>query len=183
MVKKPKKKPLVQVELGLGGLCGLTVICLGLFFWMYMFGVWTGQSALQSTEKAEGETELSDMAAKIWQGDSLTEGDAVKKSAEKKQTASAAVKEEKGADPSFFSIQVSAFKDKERAAKAVMQWRTRDYFSFYLLPEKPHGTFHRVFVGQFGELAEANILAAKLEDGEQEKVFITLVPENQKRYP
>ncbi len=83
----------------------------------------------------------------------------------------------------FFAVQVSAFKDKQRAVKSVLQWRSREYESFYLMPDSPSGTFHRVFVGRFDSLAEANTLAAKLESAEQRKVFIMLVSADQERLP
>ena len=85
--------------------------------------------------------------------------------------------------PSFFSIQVSAFREQKRANKAVLQWKARDYESFYLLPDQPNGTFNRVFVGRFPSLNEANVMATKIEEIEKNKVFITLIDASQKRYP
>ena len=77
---------------------------------------------------------------------------------------------------------MGAFRDEQRALKAVVQWRVRSYEAFYLQPEA-EGNFYRVLVGHFDSLAEANGLASKLEASEQNKVFISLVSESQKRYP
>jgi cell division septation protein DedD len=83
---------------------------------------------------------------------------------------------------SFFAIQVGAFREEQRALKAVLQWRVREHQAFYIKPEAD-GNFYRVLVGQFDSLAEANGLATTLEASEQNKVFISLVSESQQRFP
>lgn len=42
--KKPGKK--YKFELTRGGIGGIGVVCFCLFLWMFLFGVWTGQSLL-----------------------------------------------------------------------------------------------------------------------------------------
>jgi len=44
--KKDKKKVVVTVELGWGGLFGLAVAAFCVFLWMFFLGVWAGQSIL-----------------------------------------------------------------------------------------------------------------------------------------
>ncbi|MCF6289968.1 MAG: hypothetical protein L3J03_03050 [Desulfobacterales bacterium] len=46
--KRKKKKPLVRFELTLLGLVGLGVVCFCIFLWMFLLGIWVGQSVLQS---------------------------------------------------------------------------------------------------------------------------------------
>lgn len=188
-VKKKAKKQLISIELGFGGLAGLTFACLCIFLWMYLFGVWTGQSLFQADDGLQTTKNISGFAKKVLRhataspsGDKAKAGEgASDPDAEKEVSAEKSTAPEP--DASFFAVQVAAFKEKQRAMNAVLQWRARDYESFYLLPEPPNGTFHRVFVGRFDSLAEANSLAAKLESAEQGKMFITLVSNDEERLP
>lgn len=44
--RRGKKKTVVKVELGWGGLCSLSVVVFCIFLWMFLLGLWTGQSIL-----------------------------------------------------------------------------------------------------------------------------------------
>ncbi len=198
--KAPKENALVQIELGCGGLIGLAVISFCIFLWMYLFGVWTGQSGLQSTLATGDPREIINAAAKMLKAEppavdtrvADVAPEATKESGPQETQAPApptkhpAAKHTEAAKddnaPSFFAIQVAAYREEQRALKAVAQWRARGQEAFYLHPE-PDGNFYRVLVGRFDSLAEANTLAATLESSEQNKVFISLVSESQKRYP
>lgn len=195
MVRKaPKEKALVRIELGIGGLLGLVVVVFCIFLWMYLFGVWTGQSGLQSTLATGDPRELISAATKMLKAAPPPSIDS--QEADVGEAASSVVPPvvhsqakhpatknvEKENAPAFFAIQVGAFRDEQRALKAVVQWRVREYDAFYLKPDGD-GTFYRVLVGHFDSLAEANTLATKLESSEQNKVFISLVSENQKSFP
>ncbi|MBA3014750.1 MAG: SPOR domain-containing protein [Proteobacteria bacterium] len=194
--KAPKENALVRIELGIGGLLGLVVVVFCVFLWMYLFGVWTGQSGLQSTLATGDPRELISAATRMLkesppppvgtpEADAPGGTTAAAPSGTQTQTASPATisaDKDKENAPSFFAIQVGAFRDEQRALKAVAQWRVRDYDAFYLKPDA-EGTFFRVLVGHFDSLAEANTLASKLESSEQNKVFISLVSENQKSFP
>ncbi|MDA8418560.1 MAG: SPOR domain-containing protein [Desulfobacteraceae bacterium] len=191
--KAPKENVLVRIELGIGGILGLAVIAFCVFLWMYLFGVWTGQSGLQSTLSTDPR-ELMGAAAKLLKNGPPSPSPARPEVAESAPSAhqtanatpaktpdeSARQKDDNG--PSFFAIQVGAFREEQRALKAVAQWRARSYDAFYLQPDAD-GNLCRVMVGHFDSLAAANDLAAKLEASEQSKVFISLVAESQKRYP
>lgn len=191
--KAPKENALVRVELGCGGLLGLAVISFCIFLWMYLFGVWTGQSGLQSTLATGDPREIINTAAKMLQTktsaidskvkDVVPEGEAdTTASASTPPTVKPASKPKDENSASFFAIQVAAYREEQKALKAVAQWRVREYDAFYLHPE-PDGNFYRVLIGRFDSLAEANGLASQLESSEQNKVFISLVSEGQKRYP
>jgi len=172
---------------------------------MYLFGVWTGQSGLQSTLATGDPREIVNTAAQLLKA---------KKSVVDVKGAGPVTEEGSGAPPtpetpidagpgvanspppaakgttktkdenagSFFAIQVAAYREEQKALKAVAQWRVREYEAFYLQPE-PDGNFYRVLIGRFDSLAEANTLASQLESSEQNKVFISLVSESQRRYP
>lgn len=195
--KAQNDNALIRIELGCGGLLGLGVISFCIFLWMYLFGVWTGQSGLQSTLASGDPREIVQAATKLLKAEPtvITPPAAEGVAAEEPQATpppsakepnppatKPAAKAKEEASPSFFAIQVAAYREEQRALKAVAQWRVREYQAFYLHPEAD-GNFYRVLVGHFDSLAEANSLAAKLEASEQNKVFISLVAENQKRYP
>ncbi len=186
--KKKAKKKLIAIELSFGGLVGLTVASFCIFLWMFLFGMWTGQSVLSSSDALQKTKDSAGFASKVWPQKSNVQTINKKsstKSSQKKMGSVASVVKEIPADQgvSFFAVQVSAFRDEQRAVKSVSQWRAREYESFYLMPDGPNGTFHRVFVGHFDSLAEANTLATKLESAEQRKVFIMLVSADQERLP
>jgi hypothetical protein len=46
-VKEKKQVRKVRFELTWGGIAGIVVICICIFLWMFVLGVWTGQSLLQ----------------------------------------------------------------------------------------------------------------------------------------
>lgn len=216
--KAPKENALVHIELGCGGLLGLAVITFCIFLWMYLFGVWTGQSGLQSTLATGDPRELINTATKMLQAKTpavdtrvsavqpapVSDGGPVQTppalnggavspggetgaaSSPKPQTDPPPTKTaDKAKDEnasSFFAIQVAAYREEQKALKAVAQWRVREYDAFYLQPESD-SNFYRVLIGRFDSLAEANGLASQLESSEQNKVFISLVSDSQKRYP
>lgn len=207
--KAPKENALVRIELGCGGLLGLAVISFCIFLWMYLFGVWTGQSGLQSTLATGDPREIINTAAKLLKektpavdtkaasvqsplgsdgGEVVAKGEAETQApppATAQPNPPVAKSDGKPKDenaPSFFAIQVAAYREEQKALKAVAQWRVREYDAFYLQPEAD-SNFYRVLIGRFDSLAEANGLASQLESSEQNKVFISLVSESQKRYP
>jgi len=50
----PRRKPAgkkIKFELSLSGIAGIGVVCFCIFLWMFLFGVWTGQSLLLPTPK------------------------------------------------------------------------------------------------------------------------------------
>lgn len=50
----PRRKPAgkkIKFELTPGGIAGIGVVCFCIFLWMFLFGVWTGQSLLLPAPK------------------------------------------------------------------------------------------------------------------------------------
>jgi hypothetical protein len=43
---RPGKAKAFRIELGWRGMFGLVVVCFFLFFWMFVFGIWAGQTIL-----------------------------------------------------------------------------------------------------------------------------------------
>jgi len=45
-VAKPKKAKAFRIELGWRGMFSLILVCFCLFFWMFVLGIWAGQTIL-----------------------------------------------------------------------------------------------------------------------------------------
>jgi hypothetical protein len=48
---KPKKAKSFRIELGWRGLLSLILVCFCLFFWMFVLGIWAGQTILFPQKK------------------------------------------------------------------------------------------------------------------------------------
>ena len=186
--QKPKKVP-IQFEMSWSGFFFFFLFSLCLFVWMFLLGVWVGQTVLMPSVGASTSASIARLATRLWQSKNdfgtspAPEVQPGKEAAPAGGGAARAKGGEAAEDPSFFAVQVAAYQDEKGAVKAVLQWRARGLHSFYLQPEGPDGTFFRVFVGQHDELVDANVAAAELEKQAGEKVFITLVSTKEKQYP
>ena len=187
----PKQKGrfgfVVRFELGLLGMFSLTLVTGCIFFWMFIIGIWAGQTILQPNP-GEEKSSLAKLAGVLQPGKPAAVEPIASSPEQKKnmtadvgeQPASAPAAEDETewaeAEPSVFALQVSAVKDQERAQQDVAQWRGRGYDAFSVQPEDKDDPFIRVYVGKFDKLAEANQLIAKLEKEEKVKAYIALSP-------
>jgi hypothetical protein len=46
-VQKKRRKPKIKFELSRSGIGSIAIVCFCIFLWMFLFGVWTGQSLLK----------------------------------------------------------------------------------------------------------------------------------------
>lgn len=181
----------VRFELGLLGMFSLTLVTGCIFFWMFIIGIWAGQTILQPTPgeatsplaKIAGalqpkKTPAVESAASFPQGGNLAPEHEVPP-----ESAPAAETEWAEAEPSFFALQVAAVRDQERAQEDVAQWRERGYEAFSVSPEDKDDPFVRIYVGKFDKLADANQLIAKLEKEENVKAYIALLPASKLQAP
>lgn len=192
----PKQKAkfgfVVRFELGLLGMFTLALVTGCIFFWMFIIGIWAGQTVLQPTP-GEEKSPLAKLAGALHPGVPAVEPVA---SPEQKKNnvaapeagapqgaASPSETEWAEAEPSFFALQVSAVKDQDRAQQDVAQWRGRGYEAFAVPPEDKDDPFIRVYVGKFDKLADANQLIAKLEKEEKVKAYIALLPASRLQAP
>jgi len=188
---KNKGRFVIRFELGLLGMLSLTLVTGCIFFWMFIIGIWAGQTILQPTPGEQGSS-LAKLAESLRPGKpSPVESGA---SSEQKHDLGAepgAVPEPTPnsetewaeAEPSFFALQVAAVRDQERAQQDVAQWRGRGYEAFSVPPEDQDDPFIRIYVGRFDKLAEANQLIAKLEKEEKIKAYIALLPASRLQNP
>ncbi len=181
--KRKKRRYTIRFDLGVGGVFGLGIVSFCIFLWMFLLGVWSGQTVLLPSEPGKGPAMLTRMASDLWlQGKStLQEGidsglEAVGAHGVGKEGQSAKnVVGEDSSEPSFFSLQVASFRDKKKAHRSVLGWQARGHEAFYLAPEDD-SSFYRVFIGNFDKLADANALSASLEEDENVRAYITLLP-------
>lgn len=168
-----KKRFTFRFELGVGGLAGLVTICFCIFLWMFLLGVWAGQTVLQPESQGAASQAISRFSAKVW---SRGHEAALQQPAEKDKMAAAAPHhEDSDEEPSFFTLQVAAFENEDNARQEVLNWKARGEEAFLLEPEEG-ARFFRVFVGRFDTLAAANDKVDEFEEAENLQAFITLLP-------
>ncbi len=175
---RKKRKFAICFELGLGGLCGLATIVFCVFLWMFLLGIWAGQTVLLPSGTSDTAQALNRFTSDLWQrgkhmgAEARAAGAASLQSRGKKQVLF--IEEE---EPSVFSLQVSAFDDQESAHQDMLSWQAKGEDSF-LLPPKDGESRYRVFIGRFENLTEANAKVDQFEDDMQVQAFITLLPAN-----
>lgn len=177
-----KNKFVVRFELGLLGISSVAVVSFCIFLWMFLLGLWAGQTILQPAEgdKAAEVTPASPSQEK--------EEDVVASSSAAEQREDQGVSlpvgpEKEAVEPSFFVLQVSAYRNAELAGQEVGRLRTAGYDAFAVPPVDGEDPFTRVYIGRFTSLAEATQMAIRLDEQEQIKVYTSLLPASRIRQP
>lgn len=182
--KRKKKRFQIKFELGFGGILSFGVVCFCVFLWMFLLGIWAGQTVLLPSSADNKPQGILQMASGIWQ-DGKQEGDSAVPGSQQKEVGSkrdTRPQEKEWAqihpeEDSLFSLQVASFQDKKKAHRSVLGWQARGHDAFFLSPEEDSDVY-RVFIGTFGKLTEANKMAASLESDENVRAYITLLPES-----
>lgn len=171
-----KRKFAVCFELGLGGLFGLVTIVFCVFLWMFLLGIWAGQTVLLPSGTSDTAQVLNRFASDLWRRGKAMETDSrasvqpVLEGMGKKQ-----VQDAEDEEPSVFSLQVASYESSEEAEQEVLSWQARGEDSFVLPPDDAENRY-RVFIGRFENLTEANAKVDQFEDDMQVQAFITLLP-------
>lgn len=192
--KRKKKGFAIKFDLSIGGLFGVGVVCFCIFLWMFLLGIWSGQTVLSPGQKQIAGVEKSQISTLI----SIAKKPAPSQTVDapvvtavsvpalkrKKVTATArkvvgdknnqVVEPEE--DPAFFAVQVAAFMDPALAVKEVRSWQDKGYRPFSRPPEGADDKFTRVYIGRFDSVDVAKKKAADLARKEKIKPFIALVP-------
>ncbi|MBI5558194.1 MAG: SPOR domain-containing protein [Deltaproteobacteria bacterium] len=185
-VKKRKKRRFaIRFELGIGGFLGLGLVSFCIFLWMFLLGVWSGQTVLSPSTPGKGPEMLTRMATDLWQqGKSSIQGRAEVQPEEPLEETGSGSREapapnvavaDEQSEPSFFSLQVGSFRDNKRAQREVLGWKAKGQDAFFLPPEEGADAY-RVFIGKFEKLAEANAVTVRLERDEDVRAYVTLLP-------
>ncbi|MCK4840041.1 MAG: SPOR domain-containing protein [Desulfobulbaceae bacterium] len=193
---KRKKGFSIKFDLSLAGLFGVGVVCFCIFLWMFLLGIWSGQTVLSSgknrlvgVKKLQIKT-LQTVAKKSPPPLEQAVGAPVVKAVpapgvKKKKVLGASKKvvvqktkqvSESEEDPAFFAVQVAAFKDAALAVKEVRSWQDKGYSCFSRPPEGADDLFTRIYIGRFDSMDSAKKKAAALARKEKIKPFIVLVP-------
>ncbi|MEN8134717.1 MAG: SPOR domain-containing protein [Thermodesulfobacteriota bacterium] len=193
---KRKKGFSIKFDLSLTGLFGVGVVFFCIFLWMFLLGIWSGQTVLSpgqnrlaGVKKPQIKT-LQTVAKKpvmpVEQAVVAPVVKAVPAPVVKKKKVPGANKKvvtrktkqvaEPEEDPAFFAVQVAAFKDAALAVKEVKSWQDKGYKSFSRPPEGADDKFTRVYIGHFDSMEAAKKKAAALASKEKIKPFIVLVP-------
>jgi cell division septation protein DedD len=193
---KRKKGFAIKFDLSLAGLFGVGVVCFCIFLWMFLLGIWSGQTVLSPGKNRIAEVKkpqiktLQTVAKKpampVEHAVAAPVAKAVRPSSVKKKKALAATKKviakktkpvlKPEEDPAFFAVQVAAFKDGALAGKEVRSWQAKGYSSFSRPPEGADDKFTRVYIGRFDSMVAAKEKAAALAKKGKIKPFIVLVP-------
>ncbi|MBU0483307.1 MAG: SPOR domain-containing protein [Proteobacteria bacterium] len=202
-VSKRQKKHLIKIELSPVGLVGAGVVCFCIFLWMFLLGMWAGQTVLQSDDLAKVSWSkdeqfvtrpLSEEGVSIVEqkkvkpkSDLMVTADRVEETAKtelkteskaksKPKTESVPEpKPESAPSKSFFTLQVAAFRNPVRAATSVKEWQEKGYKPFSRPPERDDDPFTRVYIGHFEKIADANTQIEKMKQKEKVKPFIVLL--------
>lgn len=171
-----KRKFAICFELGLGGLFGLATIVFCVFLWMFLLGIWAGQTVLLPSGTSDTAQALNQFASDLWQrGKDLGADEARAAMPSPLHTPGKrpflVVEEE----PSVFSLQVGVFDRQDLANQDMLSWQAKGEDSFVLPPHDEETRF-RVFVGRFENLTEANAKVDEFADDMQVQAFITLLP-------
>lgn len=187
-----KKKFSIKFELSPAGMLSVGVVCFCIFLWMFLLGVWAGQTILSTGSYSiagpgrGGAARLREISPKKVVA-KLPAPAAEPKPAEPLETPPPAVdKPGKTAptkpalagasDSSYFTVQVGAYRESGYAEKALEEWLAKGYQAFSRPPEGPDDKYIRVYVGRFEEVAEARKQAETLERHEKIKPFIATIP-------
>ncbi len=187
-----KKKFSIKFELSPAGLLGVGVVCFCIFLWMFLLGVWAGQTVLTTgryqiaasgKDKSVGhpvisqEKKAAEPVARAVEPESpapaVVPTPSATKSGKKAQSLPALAGED---DSSYFTVQVGAFRETGHAEQALKEWQAKGYKSFSRPPEGPDDQYTRVYVGRFEEVGEARKQAEALARKEKIKSFIATIP-------
>jgi len=185
---RKKNTAAIHFELTWWGLFGLGIGCFCIFIWMFLLGVWAGQTVLMPPSDRIERPELKSLAdsvlneiSRMPSGSDIgrpaaTTEESIEESVIEDQAAAGATPDAPPATTSFFALQVASFKDLIAAERSVASWSKKDSGAFLLPLVTDDGTLYRVFLGRFDNLADANARATKLNRDEGVQAYITLLP-------
>jgi len=183
VTSKRDKKFSIKFELTVKGLLGVGVVCFCIFLWMFLLGIWAGQTVLTSgsykvTKQISPRRVDTPPPAPVASAKEIEKAVPAPRMA--KEPKKAAGKTNQGPDetedPSYFAVQVAAFKAGDLAVRDVKKWHDKGYASFLRPPEGADDPFTRVYLGRFEDMTAARAFAAEVEKKEKLKPFVALIP-------
>lgn len=168
----------INFELGIFGFMGLGIVTFCIFLWMFLLGIWAGQTVLLPEAGSATKGGLTKLATSILQkqatmGAKLKAGAGNGEAADE-EGAGSPVKTGSAKEASYFSLQVAEFPEEKKAMLAMSTWRARGHESFYIKADDETGLY-RVYVGKYEDISQAYNKVAEFESQNQ-RVYITLLP-------
>ena len=176
------KKIAFRFELTWGGMFGLVAVCGCIFLWLFLLGVWAGQTVLLPPEGTQS-ISFARLTGKPEAKEPKTKGATASQPTGAAPAQEEAAAKPAAAEPSYFSLQVGAFRDPELANQAKTEWENRGHKVFVQPASENSDGMIRVFVGKFEKLSEANALAAKIDHEEGVQAYIALLPASKIHLP
>jgi len=181
--KRKKKRFAIRFEIGLPGLLATGIVCFCIFLWMFLLGIWAGQTVLQSDSPASLKTLASFGTGLKGKGGGSAQQTTILTATAKQPVAAAEETIDNEAEPeyaglTFFALQIGSFDNESRAIQEVGSWLARDQQAFYCRPSGRENRY-RVFVGRYDTLERASERAAFFESRHDAKVYITLLQESE----
>jgi hypothetical protein len=181
--KRKKKRFAIRFELGFPGLLATGIVCFCIFLWMFLLGIWAGQTVLQSDSSASLRSLASLGAGLKGNRGGFGQQERILTATAKQPVAAAEETIDSEAEPeyaglTFFTLQVGSFDSESRAIQEVGAWFARDEQAFYCRPSGKEDRY-RVFAGRYDTLERASERAPFFENQHDTKVYITLLQESE----
>lgn len=195
-----KKGFRLRFELSLSGLLGVVVVCFCIFLWMFLLGLWAGQTGLISGKSFSSQPAIP--AAKIGAaGNKVMEAPELAPEPESfpapaepdsnpepaSETPDEVVAPEPAAAPpeesAYYTLQIGAFRDSRYVEEALRKWRAKGYEPFALPPVGADAHLTKVYLGRFSEVATARKEAERLAKQEGISPVVTLIPAGPAKRP
>jgi len=211
MAASPGKKGYtIRFELSFGGLLGVGVVCFCIFLWMFLLGLWAGQTGLISgipftsqsaisaaakVELAKGrspvplvvtpEPEPEPAAAPLLSETVASDSPGALATSQTPEIQAAAPVEPEAKPPVSlaYTIQIGAFRDSHYVEKALQKWRAKGYEVFSRPPSGANEHLTKVYLGHFPEAEAARKEAASLAEKEKITPIIVAIPAEEGKRP
>lgn len=197
-----KKGYTIKFELSLSGLLGVGVVCFCIFLWMFLLGVWAGQTGLISGMSFSAPPAIPAAAKKGAMRNTVVETPELAPIPEPEPAPASTSEPAASSMPpeapvaflppetaakaevaTFYAIQVGAFKDSRYVEEAMKVWRTLGYDPFLRPPSGANEHLTKVYLGHFADAATARKEAEVLARKEKITPVVAMIPAETTKRP
>ena len=158
------------------GFLGLGVVVFCLLIWMFLFGLWAGQTILIPGSSFQNASHLPEFV-RTWFTKSTNSLMMARPGGETMTEGMTSTDDQGSVGTSFFSLQVAAVQERAEAERLVARWSGQtSQKAFYVEPEKGKETQFRVFIGRFDDLTSAKAMAEQLNEKNGAQAYVVLLP-------
>lgn len=196
-----KKGYRIKFELSISGLLGVVVVCFCVFLWMFLLGLWAGQTGMISglsfsaPPAIPAASQSGPAKNKVIEAPEVAPPPEVEPApapgptpepavvAPPPETTAAPAPAEIPVAPAFYAIQVGAFRDSRYVEEALQKWRALGYEPFFRPPSGAGEHLNKVYLGHFSEAATARKEAEILARKEEITPVVALIPGDPAKRP